>query len=48
LNIQASLGISLFPDHGATAESLLQNADRAMYRSKQAGCNAVTVAAAES
>jgi diguanylate cyclase (GGDEF)-like protein len=48
LNIQASLGISLFPDHGATAESLLQNADRAMYRSKQAGRNAVTVAAAES
>lgn len=45
LNIQASLGISLFPDHGATAESLLQNADRAMYSSKQAGRNAVTVAA---
>lgn len=48
LNIQASFGISIFPDHGVTAESLLQTADRAMYSSKQAGRNAVTVAVMES
>ena len=33
----ASLGISLFPDHGQTAESLLQQADAALYQAKNEG-----------
>lgn len=33
----ASMGISLFPSHGATAETLLQQADAAMYRAKAEG-----------
>ncbi|HTD03993.1 EAL domain-containing protein [Undibacterium sp.] len=33
----SSIGISLFPDHGSTAEMLLQQADAAMYRAKAEG-----------
>ncbi|MDP5238327.1 EAL domain-containing protein [Uliginosibacterium sp. 31-16] len=33
----ASIGISLFPSHGDSAESLLQQADAAMYRAKAEG-----------
>jgi len=33
----ASIGISLFPGHGDSAESLLQQADAAMYRAKAEG-----------
>ncbi|MBF0094612.1 MAG: EAL domain-containing protein [Alphaproteobacteria bacterium] len=36
-NISGSIGISLFPDDGDMAETLLHNADGAMYRSKKAG-----------
>ncbi len=36
----ASIGISLFPDSGETAELLLKNADSAMYRVKAEGGNA--------
>lgn len=40
LNIACSLGISIFPDHGADAESLVKNADAAMYHAKENGrCN---------
>lgn len=39
LHLTASIGISLFPDDGVDAESLLQNADTAMYRSKKEGRN---------
>ena len=35
--LRASVGIALFPSDGATAEQLVQNADRAMYRAKAAG-----------
>lgn len=35
----ASIGISLYPDHGETFESLLQSADTAMYKAKESGKN---------
>jgi diguanylate cyclase (GGDEF)-like protein/PAS domain S-box-containing protein len=35
VEVGASIGISLFPDHGKDAESLLKAADYAMYLSKQ-------------
>ena len=37
LNISGSLGISIFPDHGADAETLTRNADAAMYDAKERG-----------
>ena len=37
IQCSASIGISLFPGHGDTAESLLQQADTAMYRAKAEG-----------
>jgi diguanylate cyclase (GGDEF)-like protein len=40
--ISASVGISAFPDHGATADDLLQHADSAMYAAKRNGKNQVT------
>ncbi len=39
LFVTTSVGIALFPDHGADAEALLKRADRAMYRAKEAGRN---------
>ena len=40
LQMEASIGIALFPDHGADVQSLLQRADVAMYVAKEhpAGC----------
>ena len=35
--IAASIGIALYPDHGQDAETLIQNADQAMYRVKEGG-----------
>ncbi len=35
--VQASIGITLFPDDGNTIEELLRNADGAMYRAKDLG-----------
>lgn len=37
--IACSLGISVFPEDGRDSESLLRNADAAMYRSKEMGKN---------
>ena len=37
VHLQASVGISLFPQDGQTAEALIGNADVAMYRAKQLG-----------
>jgi diguanylate cyclase (GGDEF)-like protein len=39
LNISCSLGISIFPEHGADAETLTRNADAAMYGAKERGGN---------
>jgi diguanylate cyclase (GGDEF)-like protein len=37
LYVTTSIGIAVFPDEGMDAESLLKNADRAMYQAKELG-----------
>jgi diguanylate cyclase (GGDEF)-like protein/PAS domain S-box-containing protein len=37
LPIKASVGVALYPHHGATAQDLLSNADLALYRAKAEG-----------
>jgi EAL domain-containing protein (putative c-di-GMP-specific phosphodiesterase class I) len=37
LFVTTSIGIAIFPDDGTDAETLLKNADRAMYRAKELG-----------
>jgi diguanylate cyclase (GGDEF)-like protein/PAS domain S-box-containing protein len=39
INTSTSIGISVFPEGGKTAQTLLKNADAAMYRSKELGRN---------
>ncbi|MGB8731945.1 MAG: EAL domain-containing protein, partial [Candidatus Sulfotelmatobacter sp.] len=39
LNITCSLGISVFPEHGTNSETLIKNADAAMYFAKENGRN---------
>ncbi len=40
VHVSASIGISIYPDDGTDAETLLQNADAAMYHAKKNGRNA--------
>ena len=42
--IGASVGVSVFPEHGDSAEILIQKADQAMYVSKRKGKNTCTMA----
>jgi diguanylate cyclase (GGDEF)-like protein/PAS domain S-box-containing protein len=42
--ITASMGVAVFPDHGRTANDLIAAADKALYRSKNAGRDRVTLA----
>ena len=37
LSVSCSLGISIFPEHGADSETLIKNADAAMYCAKDHG-----------
>jgi diguanylate cyclase (GGDEF)-like protein/PAS domain S-box-containing protein len=43
LNVSFNLGISIFPDHGADGNALLQNADVALYSAKEDGPNRIRV-----
>ncbi|HMJ49857.1 MAG TPA: sensor domain-containing diguanylate cyclase, partial [Burkholderiales bacterium] len=42
--VSISLGLALFPQHGNTPEQLIQAADVALYRAKQAGRNRMMIA----
>lgn len=39
--VAASIGIAVYPKHGDTAEKLMSNADRAMYRAKKSPLNQI-------
>ena len=39
VSVSASIGISLYPDNGTTAEELIRSADKAMYQIKHQGKN---------
>ncbi|HWD70282.1 MAG TPA: EAL domain-containing protein [Solirubrobacteraceae bacterium] len=41
IGIEASIGIAIYPDHGADAQTLIQRADIAMYESKRDGLSHV-------
>ncbi|MFD1329554.1 putative bifunctional diguanylate cyclase/phosphodiesterase [Mycoplana ramosa] len=43
LNVSASIGIAVYPDHAATAADLLQKSDMAMYARKRGGKNGTQV-----
>jgi predicted signal transduction protein with EAL and GGDEF domain len=38
-SLSASIGIAIYPDNGNDGQTLLQNADGAMYRAKEMGKN---------
>ncbi|HMK65769.1 MAG TPA: sensor domain-containing diguanylate cyclase, partial [Thermodesulfobacteriota bacterium] len=44
--ITVSIGVAVFAEHGETLEKVIEAADQALYESKRAGRNRVTVAAA--
>ncbi|MGZ8869071.1 MAG: putative bifunctional diguanylate cyclase/phosphodiesterase [Thermoanaerobaculia bacterium] len=47
LYVTASIGITVFPDDGDDAETLLKNADSAMYRAKEEGRNTYHISTVE-
>ncbi|MCH8501807.1 MAG: diguanylate cyclase [Aliidiomarina sp.] len=44
IHVGASVGVAFYPEHAATADELLKQADMAMYAAKQAGRNCVQIA----
>ncbi len=47
VSVSASIGIALFPQHGESADALIQAADAAMYEAKSAGRNRCEVFSAQ-
>ncbi|MET0087973.1 MAG: diguanylate cyclase [Sedimenticola sp.] len=43
MKVEASIGISLFPDHGTNPQELVGYADSAMYQAKRAGRNRICI-----
>jgi diguanylate cyclase (GGDEF)-like protein/PAS domain S-box-containing protein len=41
VHVSASIGISLFPEHGSNSQQLLRNADSAMYLAKKTGASRI-------
>jgi diguanylate cyclase len=41
LNISASIGLAVYPEHGSDEDALFKNADAAMYHAKASGRNLV-------
>jgi EAL domain-containing protein (putative c-di-GMP-specific phosphodiesterase class I) len=41
LNMGCSIGVSIFPEHGKDGDTLIRNADAAMYSAKESGRNGV-------
>jgi diguanylate cyclase (GGDEF)-like protein len=48
ISLTLSIGISIFPEGGRTAEELLRNADTAMYSAKDTGRNCLCLFDGES
>ncbi|HXE96488.1 MAG TPA: GGDEF domain-containing protein, partial [Dongiaceae bacterium] len=45
VSITTSAGVSIYPDHGEDADTLMKNADLALYSAKRAGKNAFRISA---
>jgi len=43
VNIGASIGVAIYPEHGSTGDEILKNADRAMYKVKKGSKNGVAM-----
>jgi diguanylate cyclase (GGDEF)-like protein len=48
VTISASIGVALYPHHASTVETLMQQADSAMYKVKRSGKNKVQLAGTDS
>lgn len=48
VRVTASIGMSVYPDDGLDAETLIRNADAAMYRAKKNGCQSCEFYSSES